>query len=87
VNQPVDAAHQGGFAGAGKPHNDKHLARFNGEGDIIQADNAAGLILDLIFGGSLLDQLNGKIGVLAKDFVDILYFDFNDTLPFTRTSR
>jgi hypothetical protein len=28
-----------------------------------------------------LDQLNGKIGVLAKDFVDILYFDLNDIFP------
>jgi hypothetical protein len=29
-----------------------------------------------------LNQLNGKIGVPAKDLVDILYFDFNDTFPF-----
>ena len=73
--QGVDAAQQGGFARAGKPHQNKDFALGHGQAAIVDAKNLAGPGLNVRAGKALIHQGQGAVGLVAKDDGDAVEFN------------
>ena len=70
-DQPVQHAHQGGFAGAGQAHDDEDLAGLDGETGIEYANRGAGLRHDVLLAQALPGQRKRLLGLLAKDLEQV----------------
>ena len=82
-DEPVEAAHQGGFAAAGESHDHDDLAFVDLEGGLGHAHAAAGGGEDFLLAVPLVQHGQGFVLASSKDLGDIMDADFffHDLLP------
>ena len=85
--EAVDGAQQGRLARAREAHEHADLAALDGERAVGNAQDLAGLGQDLLAGEALLDQRQGRAGLVAEDDVDGLEGDGGHGLSPPRTCR
>ena len=75
LDQAIEHPYQGGFSGAGKPHDDENLTRLDVEAGIEHTDRLTGLAENLLLVGPLQDQLKCLLGFVAKYLEDMVNDD------------
>ena len=76
VDQAVEVAHQGRFAGTRQAHDHEDFAGADAQRQVVHTDHAAGFGQHLILGFALANHAQRVLGAVAENLEDVFDFDF-----------